>query len=301
MAAETDTHQTYTCSDKVLQRIAAMLTEVTKCGGHVFGGFVRDVIIPRMKNPGCEVKCKDIDLWFKNQTDVNAFVTAMGNQITLFGPDGSVAPKGLYPFYRIRYIFMCFEWMPYIDIIISETFPVNDFDVNRLRFIYIDEIPIMSGIAEVDIGKCDHHEIDALLQSIYAKRATMLPEYAQPLPSLPGETDRNYLRLERVFRRYICRGWNVYVPSRPEPINGYFKAELVTDSNSKFVHNRDDYFFKLIIEKLKQLIWPQEIAPAVPISITRLVADLRALDIDVRRREILRLIEELSALGLESI
>ena len=70
--------------------------------GSVFGGYVRDVIVPRSYNPKCNVEFKDVDLWFTNQKDADNFVEAMGKSF-VFGIEVDYPP--MYKFLRQRYVY----------------------------------------------------------------------------------------------------------------------------------------------------------------------------------------------------
>ncbi len=124
--------------------IANVAKECVRCAsehnGCVFGGYVRDVVLPIYLNKSDvkieDLKFKDIDLWFKNDEDATAFITAMGSMLRP-NPIYNITDSSIeYPFIRKQYHVITGETILFwIDIIISETLPVNDFEINTVRFI----------------------------------------------------------------------------------------------------------------------------------------------------------------------
>ena len=186
-------------TEYVLKEVFACLNVSGKHHGRVFGGFVRNVIVPRMKDPNCPVKFKDVDLWFRTRDAADAFVAEMGasfREATGF----AIAPGNpIYKFSRKQYHLIkdgiCVAW---IDVIVSDTLPVNDFNVNELTVCYCN------GTA------CIEDPTRTLIDAIQAKRARMLPEYVQILKS------NNYglaqAHRSRFYRIYLSQGWTIDCP-----------------------------------------------------------------------------------------
>lgn len=100
-----------------------------KYGGVVFGGYVRDVIIP-VKMLGKklrEVDFKDLDFWFTSQEAADAFVTEtklQPHQQDLYTP-------GMYPVNRNQHISILKDESYLIcDVMVTDFYPVCDFSVN---------------------------------------------------------------------------------------------------------------------------------------------------------------------------
>lgn len=100
--------------------------------GRVFGGFVRNVLVPMKFNkpsPGY----KDVDLWFKTQEDAEQYIKNMGNKLSLI----NLITKNIdncdikYPFDRT--VFYLHKRI-IIDIIVCSHLPVDDWHVNQLTF-----------------------------------------------------------------------------------------------------------------------------------------------------------------------
>ena len=62
----------------VLNQIIDCIKCASMCGGKVFGGFVRDVIVPRLHDSKCKINFKDVAIWFKTEADANNFIMSMG-------------------------------------------------------------------------------------------------------------------------------------------------------------------------------------------------------------------------------
>ena len=45
--------------------------------GRLFGDFVFDVVVSRMKNPDCGIAYTQVNIWFNNQSDADKFVNEM--------------------------------------------------------------------------------------------------------------------------------------------------------------------------------------------------------------------------------
>lgn len=101
------------------------------CNGYVHGEFVRDVIIPKMNNPECEISFDNIDIWFKNLTRRDLFL----NKLNIFFSSA----------YNVAYYMNSEDQYKYhingksvnINIIISENFLGKHFDINFVLFKYL--------------------------------------------------------------------------------------------------------------------------------------------------------------------
>lgn len=183
-------------------------------GGRVFGGFVRDIIVPFQhfgQNGMEEREFKDVDLWFKSKESADVFINAMGanfveNKIgeTKFASTG-INPqlKSIYPFDRKQYIFSAFGvQLAWFDIIVHEgdMVPVNDFDVNCLTY-RIDKDGKL--LAEAFSSRT----VDFLVTSIVNKQMNILEGYSNP----------NTSQIKRIMR-FVNKGWQVFRPQILGPI-----------------------------------------------------------------------------------
>lgn len=180
----------------VLSSIYDVITLATRCRGYVFGGFVRDVIVPKSVDPKCPVKFKDVDLWFKDQDDAEQFVYHMGKG---FVKSPVEVTKDAYPgaFKRTQYYLIkyntCIAWF---DVVVSPYVPVDDFDVNTLAYRRIND-------EFVTFGSTISNN---LVNQIKKKRAIMLASYTTKMSQMGcmGKyfTDR--------FNKLLKQGWTIY-------------------------------------------------------------------------------------------
>ena len=199
----------------VLESVLDIITDSLKIagtyGGRVFGGFMRDVIVPRMFNPKCQVKFKDVDIWFTSQENAKAFVCEMGRDLKLMidvQPENTVYKFQRQQYYLYKYD-TCVAW---IDVVVSETIPVNDFNINRLTCCYTQKTKQFESYGP-------ENKL-ALMDAIKNKCATMLPEYEE---FLSGQY--RSCHVQRLNRIYLQRGWNVYCSTRINCDGGVLKME----------------------------------------------------------------------------
>ena len=116
----------------------------SKYGGVAFGSYVRDIVVPRLKDNKCEIKLDGVDLWFKTKVSACQFVGHIYDydyecctHTTIPGNGGINDPK-LTVFSSIKGLDL--------KIYISETFPIQSFNVNCLTYGY------WNGVGHLDVG-----------------------------------------------------------------------------------------------------------------------------------------------------
>ena len=57
-----------------LQLIDNTTKLVSLFNGRLFGDFVTDVIIPRMKDSQCDIAYSQVNIWFSNHQDADKFI-----------------------------------------------------------------------------------------------------------------------------------------------------------------------------------------------------------------------------------
>ena len=188
--------------------IEKILTFAGNSNGRVFGGFVRDFIIPKEINPDCPVNFNDVDIWFTKQSDADEFVE---NVIQFAESRGNIFfSKSLcylrepgvshYTFGRIQYgLWIEDKFVSFIDIVVSETIPVDDFNVNCLTYHYSSTGKIPQSFSEDSTAK--------LIAAIATKQAYMLPSYIKKV--LSGKLSCNLFE-QRLNRIFLSKGWKVY-------------------------------------------------------------------------------------------
>jgi hypothetical protein len=176
--------------------------------GKVFGGYLRDVIISKISNPRRKCEFKDVDIWFKTDIDSILFINDMKDIYDFrIVPELSIDNDNPhYQFNRTQYHLFIENIVIWFDIVISECFPVDDFDVNFLTYCYKND---------KELVECEskYFDKDQLINSINKKQMIMLPDYIQRL-IIKSSTD---VHVSRINKRFLSKGWiikykNTYFP-----------------------------------------------------------------------------------------
>jgi hypothetical protein len=137
-------------------------------GGVVYGGFVRDIVVPhRFANKMLsELDFKDIDLWFSEQEKADAFVAELKEYlipVDIRGANGDC--PAFYPTNRTQYMYTANKReLVLVDVVVNDLIPVNDFSVNCLTW------NLTQFKAEPMFGQWNFG-IDQLIADIQAKQA----------------------------------------------------------------------------------------------------------------------------------
>lgn len=187
----------------------ASITECIECaigyGGRVFGGFVRDVIYPLSVGKSLsELKFKDIDIWFTNEIHAENFVEDVGSDLL---PNNMVVSNDskVYKFGRQQYNLYsngtCIAW---IDVVVSSTVPVDDFDVNKLCYNgHLLTGPVWS------VGYDTNADlVNELLEQLKERRMTMLDSYVYRLFRKPENYVASDVARSRL-RKFQTTGWKI--------------------------------------------------------------------------------------------
>ncbi len=195
----------------VLQAVKDCLKIATKHNGHVYGGFVRDVIVPKMVDPKCKVGFKDLDIWFDDQVNANNFVTEMGDSFKEDNViDGTAYPGG---FKRTQYwLIKDSVIMAFVDVVVSTELPVDDFDVNTLLFRVRNDEYVCNG----------SFYDKQLIEQIKQKKAVMMESYMKKIENLRSEklkiiADKFEARIDNLKNK----GWTIIsnVSKEPKPMS----------------------------------------------------------------------------------
>lgn len=166
----------------VLDSIKSCLAIATKYDGYVYGGFVRDVIVPKMVDPNCDVKFKDVDIWFDQRSNVGKFITKMGDKLKM----KHHVPPETYPgaFNRTQYYLIEYDTvLAFIDVVVSNNLPVDDLDINNITFSINDDKEYYYRESIFN---------NNLIEQIKAKRAIMMQSYTDKCSSLEKSNPRLY-------------------------------------------------------------------------------------------------------------
>lgn len=195
-----------------LTKIYRVIEIAFRHNGRVFGGFLRDVMVPRLSDTTCRVSFKDVDLWFTSEQDAERFINEMNDEfIHKSEYDLELENETKYPFKKKQYHYIfqgkCVAWF---DVIVSESFPVNDLNVNMLSFGRSDNINyIYYAFGNKYSFKSHSNEtISELIQFIENKEAVILEPYQKILMSKQYSSgQRAYCR--RLEGRFLERGWKI--------------------------------------------------------------------------------------------
>lgn len=168
--------------------------------GKVFGRHVRDVLVPLQKDPEARVKFGDIDLWFTKVEPSEEFVASMGSEFVLVHDHYEVHQYGFHLFN--------------VSIVISDVYPLSDFDINMLSFQY-------NGTDWCTRSYTDKSP-DQLIEAIHNKQAVIDAKYINRLVADPIE-------FEKVYNTYIKNGWSITFNGDPMPDS----FELMTKLNNQ--------------------------------------------------------------------
>lgn len=192
--------------EHVISRVNDCLKVAEKYGGRAFGGYVRNVVVPRLFGNHEVIGYKDVDVWFKSEGEANSFVTDMGPlMVKLCETSKIISNQEVYPFSRTQYLLIGPSLNSSVrenngasdgiifDVIISETLPVNDLNVNQLTYSPTNGLE--------SFGKETTFE---LTSSIMRKQASMLKEY--PIATMPRDASRFQ---HRRLTKLINGGWEI--------------------------------------------------------------------------------------------
>jgi len=221
----------------VLSEIDTCLKIAGQYNGSVFGGYIRDVIAPRQVDPTCDVKFKDVDIWFLTWDDADRFVEKMGKSFVL-QPSFNISAGTcqLYMFgYRQYHLYkhgLCLAW---VDIVVCDSLPVNDFSVNLLSAYYETNTGQMAFRSWNGPGQSK--PVSDIMHDIRNKQTEILPYYV----NLALKSD---VHLQRIIRNYLNKGWTVTYQGQSiggiSPYLGYglrpWLLQLISSSKPKVEH-----------------------------------------------------------------
>lgn len=188
--------------NETLDRVNRCLEVAGKYGGRVFGGFVRNILIPKTFNQYI-YGYKDVDIWFQTNDAAEAFVVEMGVKLIKLDENPNHKSDISYPFTRQQYIlkgtrdFICMDDNVVdgiiIDVIVSENLPVNDFNVNQLTYSPVEGYK--------SFGK---ETTEKLMSAIIHKVADMLPTY-----DIGDKKSQQFQYQRKRIERMMSCGWMI--------------------------------------------------------------------------------------------
>jgi hypothetical protein len=232
-----------------INNIIKCLRVAGKYEGRLFGGFIRDVSIPRMYNPACFATFKDVDIWFTSTDKMNGFI----NEIKEFGYE--LFPEHIYTKCKcskdtLSLKHECYHYYLYhhekqicvLDITVSKTIPVNDLNISLLTFCYNLEND------KVKMESFGDDKVETLIHSINNKYATILPEYYEKLCDININVNGESIKImNRLNDKYLSKGWKVYYKSKfPTSVNSEWITYYLNHENE----NENEYMNGNLLSKL---------------------------------------------------
>ena len=155
-------------------------------GAKVYGEFVHDVIVPLLFDPTTNVKFKNVNLWFTSESALQEFLDYVGGILQKDEDD---------QYYLTEFgIFIT-----NINIVISEMFPVEDFDVNEVTYSLNDKDEWITTAP------------NRLVKQIHNKEAVMLCQYWKQIKTENNSSkDYHYSKIKEMF---TSKGWSVFLPN----------------------------------------------------------------------------------------
>jgi hypothetical protein len=196
--------------------------------GKVFGGYLRDVIIPKTIKHMDQCSFKDVDFWFKNSHDSDSFIDQISDIYNFKVQHQSSVDNNLpYKFNRKQYYLYINNYCLLFDIIISELFPVDDFNVNFLTYSYKNDKELIECQSKL-------FEKDELINYIYQKQMIILPTYIKRLLNDKSHINR--------VDRFIHGGWTIKYENVhfPNPLTKSWLAETFQCNENDSIYNKQD-------------------------------------------------------------
>lgn len=186
--------------------IQGLLWTAGEFGGKVYGGFVRDVIVPAENDDSGETTSswKDVDIWFNDATNAERFVSAMAGRLSYsFARDNDRYP---WTVRQYEYIVdgVIISW---VDVVVRDTFPVNDFNVNHLAYQFGSGPGTILGVSfTVSVeGECSS-SVEELKTSIINKTIIMDEGYSE---KCVDSSWRGTALRSRILLRFLNRKWTI--------------------------------------------------------------------------------------------
>jgi hypothetical protein len=185
-----------------------ILTIANNYDGQVYGGFVRDVIVPIMNDSNCDLSFKDVDIWFQDAIAVPHFICELVKHFKIESEKDSQWNRELEyndsnsKFSRRQYrIYSKDEFLFHIDVIISDKLPVNDFYINTVTYRCIE-----NGF------EAAHNPINIHLY--FTNKIVLMFNNYNP------ENLAYYNRINRIF---FSKGWTVRCDSKHKRLSEFIR------------------------------------------------------------------------------
>ncbi len=199
------------------------LYHVSKYNGYVYGGLVRDFIVPIFVygTNSDNLDFKDIDIWFSNQSDSDDFIESLNKGIAHLSAQEMdtydvLEGYGAGQKFTRRKFHYSFNNLPLfmVDIMVSEQLPVNDFSVNLLLFRAKNQDFKNMSLSWFSVGdnpdaESYKYSVMDLIQMIEKKNTDVLKGYSNHYKSNKKAIDNYSIIIESRLKRMEEWGWTL--------------------------------------------------------------------------------------------
>lgn len=194
--------------ETILLHVQESLFIAGACQGKAFGNFVYDVIVPRMEDSTCNISFNSVSIWFRRKEQMRRYIYKMEQAISKLGlncsfeemtPPISLAIRQRYGLignlYNLYVHGSCIAWF---DIVVSNEFPVNDFDIHCLTYFCREDNSTGKRLVSKQLQAEKGYSKEELIKAIHNKQATMFGSSAP----------YNY---RKIMNRLIRGGWTINI------------------------------------------------------------------------------------------
>jgi hypothetical protein len=193
--------------------------------GRIFGGFVRDLLVPHTKLGISldDLDFKDVDIWFESQMWADKFVEHLGDRLKPWGSDtpNNFCPQ-FYPASRQQYMIhtgngavqfpdkeLCL-----VDVVVNDIIPVNDFSVNCLTAGYSYPKNDIDFVAESMFGQWEFTAEQLIEQiktrSIQVSNFYMIKCIKSHQTTQTTQHEKNFQTLAKLrYERLVAEGYTI--------------------------------------------------------------------------------------------
>lgn len=181
---------------RIIGIIDKIIDVAFKHKGQVFGGYVRDVIVPLKLDPNNRnLQFKDVDIWFKRIEDREDFVDCLYVFLT---------PKKDYSssiFSREEYTLRIDDGsVVTFDLLVCSRNPVDDSDINKISVTGKDKKNEFVFASHCDLS------VNEIIDLIAKRKYILREEFINRLKMPSKSRTYNTARIENLLNR----GWDVY-------------------------------------------------------------------------------------------
>lgn len=204
----------------IYQVLFNFLYVISQHKGYVFGGFVRDFLVPvTIFGQSIDQRnFKDIDIWFAKQEDADAFISRLyQDPLVDMKPDPydphTAAEYGCGHSYKRNKYHFYYDDVPMflVDVVVADKLPVNDFAVNLLMFQAREQSMANIDSSWFQVG-CNYandwvaYSVECLIQHIGNHGTRILSTYGYP----NSIKDNNYKRIITIrTQKMLDAGWTL--------------------------------------------------------------------------------------------